>query len=232
MERRLTVPMLVAALLTIPAVVIEQSDLGHTWDAVAAGLNWAIWVAFLAEIVLMLHVVPDRGRWLRDHPLEVVIVLLTPPLLPASLQAARVFRLLRLLRMFRAAVLMRRLLSTEGVRDAGVLAMVTVFVGGAAFAAVENDQNLSTWDGVWWAISTVSTVGYGDIAPHTDAGRAIAITVMGVGIGFITILTAAAAERFLRAHRQERRDLDAVEAKLDEVLRKLEDLERSSPVRS
>ena len=44
----------------------------------------------------MLAVVPDRGRWLRDHPLEVAIVVLTPPFLPASLQAARAFRLLRL----------------------------------------------------------------------------------------------------------------------------------------
>ena len=80
---------------------------------VAVVINWLTWLAFLGEALIMLKVVPDRGRWLRDHPLEVAIVVLTPPFLPASLQAARAFRLLRLLRLVRAAVLTRRLFSTE-----------------------------------------------------------------------------------------------------------------------
>jgi voltage-gated potassium channel len=50
---------------------------------------------------------------------------------------------------------------------------------------------------VWWAITTMTTVGYGDLYPRTDFGRVIATGVMVVGIGFIAILTAALAERFL-----------------------------------
>jgi voltage-gated potassium channel len=190
--------MLLAALLVIPTIVIEQSDVGEPWDTVAVVLNWATWLAFLAEAVIMLAVVPDRLRWLRDHPLEVAIVVLTPRFLPASLQAARVFRLLRLLPLFQAGVLMRRLLSLEGLRDAAVLALLTVLGGGAAFAEVERGQDLSSWDGVWWAVTTVTTVGYGDIGPKTDAGRLLAIVVMLVGIGFVALITAAAAERFMR----------------------------------
>ncbi len=221
-ERRLERPLLLAALLTIPAIAIEQSDLGEPWDTVATVLNWTIWTAFLLEAVLMLRVVDDRWRWVREHPLEVAIVILTPPFLPASMQAARVFRLLRLLRLLRLGMLARRLLSTEGVRDAAVLAAMTVLGGGAAFAAVEKSQNLSTWDGVWWAMTTVTTVGYGDVTPETDAGRVIAIVVMLVGIGFIAVLTAAAAERFLRAQADERRELEGVEQRLDEVVARLE----------
>lgn len=224
-QRRLTIPLLIAALLTIPAVAIDQSNASHTWRVVAEILNWSIWSAFFLEAVLMLRVVDDRGRWLREHPLEVAIILLTPPFLPASLQAARTFRLLRLLRLLRLGMLARRLLSTEGVRDAAVLAAMTVLGGGAAYAAVEKAQHLSAWDGVWWAIVTVTTVGYGDTYPHTNAGRVIAIVVMFVGIGFIAILTAAAAERFLRAQRAELNELAGVERRLDEVLRRLESLE-------
>lgn len=227
MEQRLQWPLLVAALLTIPAIAIEQTNAGDRWDTVATVLNWSTWLAFLAEAVVMLSVVPDRGRWLRSHPLEVGIVILTPPILPAGLQALRVFRALRLLRLVKAAVLVRRLLSTEGVRDAAVLALLTVVGGGEAYAAVEKSQHLSAWDGVWWAIVTVTTVGYGDSYPRTDEGRVIAIIVMLVGIGFIAVLTAAAAERFMRAQRAERRELEGVERQLEEVLRRLDAIERS-----
>lgn len=180
-EHRMELPLLVAALLTIPAIAIEQSSVGEPWDTLAVVLNWTIWLAFLGELVVTLAVVRDRGKWLRSHPLEVAVVILTPPFLPASLQAARVFRLLRLLRLLTAAMLMRRLLSTEGVRDAGVLALVTVLGGGAAYSAVEKSSDgraLSAWDGVWRSITTVTTVGYGDSYPATTAGRIIAIVVM------------------------------------------------------
>ena len=226
MQERLAVPLLVAALLTIPAIAIEQSDVGQPWGTIASVLNWVIWTAFFGEAILMLRVVDDRWRWVREHPLEVAIVILTPPFLPASMQAARVFRLLRLLRLLRLGVLVRRLLSTEGIRDAAVLAAMTVLGGGAAYAAVEKSQHLSAWDGVWWAIVTVTTVGYGDTFPHTDAGRIIAIVVMFVGIGFIAVLTAAAAERFLRVQREERNELEGVEQRLDEILTRLDGIER------
>ena len=70
------------------------------------------------------------------------------------------FRLLRLLRLARAGSLARRVFSTEGVRDASVLALFAVVGGGAAFAAVEKDQDLTAWDGVWWAMTTHSASAF------------------------------------------------------------------------
>jgi voltage-gated potassium channel len=227
MEHRLEWPMLVAALLVVPAIAIEQSEAGEPWSTIALVINWATWLAFVAEAVLMLGVVDNRWRWVRDHPLEVAIVLVTPPFLPQSLQAARVFRLLRLLPLLRAGLLARRLLTTEGLRDVAVLAMLTVLGGGAAYAAVETGQDLTTWDGVWWAVVTVTTVGYGDTYPATDAGRAIAVVVMLVGIGFIAVLTAAAAERFMRGREAEQQRAELQE-RLDEIAARLAALERSS----
>jgi Ion channel len=59
--------------------------------------------------------------------------------------------------------------------------------------AVAPKRHRSTWDGVWWAVTTMTTVGYGDITPRTNYGRVVAIVVMLVGIGFIALLTGALA---------------------------------------
>ena len=199
-ERRLQIPVLVAALLVIPVIVVEQSGASDPWRTLAAILNWSIWLVFALELVTMLVVAPDRWRWLRTHPLEVIIVVLTPPFLPASLQAARALRLLRVLRVLRLVTVLRKLYTFEGLRYAALLALMTALGGGAGFAAVERGHNEdvhSTWDSVYWAVTTMTTVGYGDISPNTDWGRVIAMAVMVVGIGFLSLLIAAGAERFV-----------------------------------
>jgi voltage-gated potassium channel len=201
----------VAALLVIPVIFVEQSSAGDPWRTLAAVTNWLIWIVFAAELVAMLVVVPNRTRWLLNHPLEVAVVVLTPPFLPATLQALRAIRLLRLLRLLRLAQVARRSSSIVGLRYAAVLALITALAGGAAFASVEDGA--STWDGVWWAVTTMTTVGYGDVFPETDAGRTIAIVLMLVGIGFVAILTGAVAERFVAA--QVRGEVDEVERVVD-----------------
>lgn len=216
-------PVIIAALLVIPSIALEQSTAGgEEWKTIGIVLNWGIWLTFLAEFVAMLAVVPDRKRYVREHPLDLAIVVLTPPIVPASVQAARAFQLLRLLRLFKTARVLRNLLSTEGIRDAAVVAGAIVIGGGAAFSAVESSptNQLTTWDGIWWAMTTVTTVGYGDPAVTTDAGRAIAMLVMLVGIGFVALITAAAADRLIATSAEEadlHRELRDINARLERM---------------
>lgn len=219
--------MVIAALLVIPVLVIEESNFGEPWDTIGQALNWGTWLAFLVEAVVMIRVAPRPWEWIKSHPIDVAVIVLSPPFLPSSLAAARLFRLLRVLRLLRIFS-MRRLLSLEGIRYAAFLAVFLVLVGGASYAAVEQDQDLSAWDGIWWAVTTVTTVGYGDSFPTTDVGRVIAMAVMLVGIGFVALLTAYVADRFIRqdlGEEVEGRE-DEVLAKLDAISERLERVER------
>lgn len=202
-----------APVLTVPATIVEESHLHAPWPQIATGLNWAIWLTFLAEMVIMLVVVPEKRRWLRHHALEIGIVALTPPALLTAVQPIRLLRLLRVLRLLRLAPLVRTVLSVQGLRYAAMIAFLTAISGGLAFAAVEKYPG---GDGIYWAITTMTTVGYGDITPKTPEGKIVAVVVMLVGIGTATLLIGAVARRFMAT--AVRRELRVVEAEEEDVL--------------
>jgi voltage-gated potassium channel len=199
-SKRFEWPMLFFSALVVPAIALENSNLRDPWPSVWSVLNWTIWSAFVVELVVMLIVVPDRTKYLRRHPLDVVIVLLTPPFLPPAVQGARALRLLRVLRLFKFVGVVRVLFSPEGLRYAALLTVLVILGGGVAFAEAEamRQPNLDAWDGIWWSITTITTVSFGDIKPMTDLGRVISIVVIGTGLGFVALLTAAAADFFIR----------------------------------
>jgi voltage-gated potassium channel len=72
----------------------------------------------------------------------------------------------------------------------------------------------SVWDGIWWAVVTVTTVGYGDLYPVTVQGRLIGMGVMLLGIGFLSVLTATVASQFIQT--------DTGSDEVMETLRKIE----------
>ena len=109
---------------------------------------------------------------MREHPLDIAIFVLTPPFVTNVVTSLGVLRLLRLLPLLRLGRLVRTLISAEGPRCAALLALLTAFASGLAFASIENK---SIGVGIYWAMATMTTVGYGDIVPTTAGGRAVAV---------------------------------------------------------
>jgi voltage-gated potassium channel len=216
-------PVILAAVMTIPLVLIQESNLADPWPTIGMVLNWATWLVFATEVVVMLCIVPSKRAWLRSHLLDVAVTILTPPFAPAAWQAGRVYRVLRLLRLLRIFSL-RRLLSLDGLKLAALTAVLTVVLGGIVVASIETspEEPWTAWDGIWWAVTTVTTVGYGGLEPETDGGRIIASAIMLVGIGFVALLTAFIADRFIAG--QEAKE-DRILAELREIREKLERLE-------
>jgi voltage-gated potassium channel len=237
MERWLRVPLIVAALLAIPTIFVQESKLGEFWESLATALDWCIWAMFAANVVIMLAIVPDRRRWLTNNPLDVLIVVLTPPFLPAAMKLARVLPVVRLVWLVVVANRLRNVFSLQGLHYAALVVFTIVVGGGVVFVAVEPGQDLSTWDGLWWAAETVTTVAYGDIYPTTALGRIVATVVMTAGIGFVALLTGALAQRFLyggSAGATPKPDPDEVEMmrKLDELSNQIAELQKALRERS
>lgn len=128
-------------------------------------------------------------------------------------------RLLRLLRLLRIGPLARRLFSAGGLRFAGFIALAVALGGAVAFESAERKvQHVSFGDSLWWAVTTMTTVGYGDLFPKTATGRFVGAAVMVVGIGVIALVTGAVAEQFLK------RDVEEVEQAIEQEQQEVGDV--------
>ena len=104
---------------------------------------------------------------------------------------------------------------------------VVVVLAGVAMRFLDHSEYSNVWVGMWWALQTVTTVGYGDVTPRHVTGRIVGAVVLLYGIGFLTITIAAITSTFVtRAEREQgvalsRDDLDAVSARLDRIEQQL-----------
>ena len=201
---------LAATLALIPVLIIEADTTSEGWNQFADVANWIIWAVFAIELAAVLIVAPRKMAALRAHWLDAAIVVLTIPLLSEALAVLRLARFIRLARFVvivaRALQAERRLTSGDSLRVAVLLTVTGIIVAGAAQHAFSTGEFGSLWDGIWWAVVTVTTVGYGDLYPTTVQGRLIGMLLMFTGIGFLSLLTAAIASRFVKQERREERD--------------------------
>jgi len=136
------------------------------------------------------------------------------PIIDTGQQAVLFVRLLRISRLIRIFKLRRDLgayysqgydiLKKNKVLDISTIVVITVFCGSLGFFYVEqgiNPNMKSYGDSLWWALVTVTTIGYGDIFPVTSAGRVVASMMMLVGIGCVSILTGTIASNLLKQNK-------------------------------
>jgi voltage-gated potassium channel len=150
-------------------------------------------VAFAAEFVSRIAAAGDRAAYLRGHWIDLVA------LVPAS-RGLRILRILRLLRLVRAFAGVYRALGHVGslAQHRGLQTIILSWLGVmviccAAIYFAERDINpaiRSPFDALWWGISTMTTVGYGDVVPMTAEGRIAASALMLLGIGLFSAVTA------------------------------------------
>lgn len=230
-ERQTALPMLVLAVAIIPLLLIPLlTDVSGATKTTIVSLEWFIWAAFALEYMIRLYLAPAKWPFVKNNKIDLLVVLipfLRPLRVARSARALRVLRAARLVAFVaRGASALRTVLMRH--RLGYVLLVVLGVVVASAFLVESFERGVpganitGAGDALWWAMTTVTTVGYGDRFPTTAAGRGIGVVLMVLGIALFGYLAGALASFFFES--DEETKVDPQLRELNERLARVEDL--------
>ena len=196
-ERRLHWWMIGVALLSIPALVLEEGIRDPSLTAVGRALDWIVFLAFSIEFAWMLRLTSHRATYAVRNWLDLVIIVSAAAnLFGFESEWVALARLLRLalvgLLMARALGSLRNIFTPSGIPFIMGLAAISLALSGAGFYWLEPTVH-SYADGVWLAFVTGATIGYGDFVPTTTASRLFAGLMVLLGFTMFSLVTASIA---------------------------------------
>ena len=162
-------------------------------------VQWACWLAFAVDLIYGIWKAESKKEFLKRHPLEIASVLL-PFLRPLRLMRVISFGSLAL----QKVAIGRQFAITVKV---AISALFISYIAAIQITISERSiegSNIKTFsDGLWWAVTTVTTVGYGDRYPTTTEGRMLAVLLMITGISLVGVITASVAAWFVKMSQED-----------------------------
>lgn len=200
-EKRLHGVMLGVAVLAVFAFYLTEVEKLPWVQALGHLLEWAVFLAFSAELAWMLYVSRHRLRYLFGNWLDVAIVVAAGlSIAGADAEWVAWARLLRVamvgMVVARGVAEIRHLLLPGGLPYVVGFVVLAMLLAGAGFYWL--DPSIDSYaDGLWLAFVTAATVGYGDLVPSTPAARVLAVIIVLIGFGLLSIVTASVAAFFI-----------------------------------
>ena len=157
-------------------------------------IQWVCWLAFAVDLIFGIWKSKNKKEYLKRHPLELAAVLL-PFLRPLRLMRVISFGSLAL----QKVAIGRQLGITVKVAVSAVFISYIAAIQITISERTVEGSNIKTFsDGLWWAVTTVTTVGYGDRYTTTTEGRFLAVLLMITGISLVGVITASVAAWFVK----------------------------------
>ena len=166
-----------------------------------AFFDWLVWWFFVIESILLVSVVDNKTRYLRGNWMNVFIIVAgLPIILWGYSPLAVILRSLRLLLMagliYRLTKTVRKILGKNQLGKTLLVAFLLVLISGSIISAIDPAFE-SPAEGIWWALVTISTVGYGDFSPVSVPGRIFASVLILAGVVLLALITANLAAYFV-----------------------------------
>jgi voltage-gated potassium channel len=163
-------------------------------------IQWVCWFAFALDLIYGIWKAESKKEYLKRHPLELASVLL-PFLRPLRLMRVISFGSLAL----QKVAIGRQFAITVKVAVSAVFISYIAAIQITISERTVEGSNIKTFsDGLWWAVTTVTTVGYGDRYPTTTEGRLVAVLLMITGISLVGVITASVAAWFVKLSQDEK----------------------------
>ncbi|GAB7046669.1 potassium channel family protein [Catenuloplanes indicus] len=205
--------------IAVYAIPILWPGLDPRWQHICQIANLVIWALFGADYLIRLVLAPHRRRYLRSHWFD-LLVLVVPVVRP--LRALRLVFALKVLNQCAETLTRGRLAVYVGGTTVLLVAVAALAVLDAERG--QPDSTIQTYpEALWWAVVTITTVGYGDFAPATAEGRLVALAMMIGGIGLLGFVTGSVTswivDRIAAGEAAEQATRQDVSSLLDEIRR-------------
>lgn len=232
---------LVISLLALAALAVEALvPLDPASQTILSYADTAICGLFFVDFLMCLSRAKDKKRYLLTWGwLDLISSIPALPLFRWG-RVLRVVRILRVLRVVRSGrVLARTILerrTQSGLLAAALASILLIVTGSIAMLQVEqvDGANIKTaGDALWWAVTTMTTVGYGDRYPVTSEGRLVAAILMVGGVGLFGVLSGFVASTFIKPSEPEgNSELEAIRQEMAQIRRQLEGLDTNAAART
>lgn len=195
-------------------------NIGPTVKSALSIIEYITVAIFTLEYLLRIYVASSKPKFIFSFYGMVDLLAILPFYISSGvdLRAVRVFRFLRLLRILKLArynAAIRRfhrafVIVREELALLGVVALIILYLSAVGIYYFESDAQMDQFQSVlhslWWAVTTLTTVGYGDMYPVTAGGKLFTFFVLIVGLGVVAVPTGLIASALTQARDEERAD--------------------------